>query len=101
MEEEYPETAKPIEMSAQSEKMDGFIQNLNTNSQVDYTLDVLSDQIFTPWNDQQNKLNKLYFADNGGIKAIVNIATLPEVNHKTLKRVGCDLWNFAETCILF
>jgi len=67
-------------------------------NQLKQTLEILSRDIFTPWSNKQNQLNKLYFATKGGIQAIVNIVNnKAKISSKILKWVGTALWNFAET----
>lgn len=80
----------------ETEKFNKFISDLETKTNVEETLDKLAHTEFIPWLNPQKAVNKMYFAQKGGID--LSIQFLQEEFPEDVRSLaGVLLWNFAET----
>jgi len=85
-------------VTPQIDKINNLITELQSSHEdtLILTCQKLHEDEFVPWYDKQKQVNKLFFAERGGIKYCIRLIT-DDFSVKLKSEAGTVLWCFAET----
>jgi hypothetical protein len=82
------------------EKVEGMIERLKSTKGAELvkTCELLAYEVFLPWLNKQNAVNKSYFDECGGIQLLVKLMEHGEGSNDVKRAAGYACWSFGENC---
>lgn len=80
------------------EKVEGMIERLKSTKGAELvkTCELLAYEVFLPWLNKQNAVNKSYFDECGGIQLLVKLMEHGEGSNDVKRAAGYACWSFGE-----